>query len=152
MPRTSLVGSPLSVVACWEHGEPESRHGCSLEAQETQPSTAGHRAAKLGATGLFQWEALEQLFKEHGHAHDSSCPLTTGWGRCPPLAPHCSALTSSPACTKPLPLGTPPCFPGRGGLALSLGTSYQAISTVRSLLPVLPISHLYSFCPTGTRH
>lgn len=150
MPRTSLVGSPLSVVACWEHGEPESRHGCSLEAQETQPSTAGHRAAKLGATGLFQWEALEQLFKEHGHAHDSSSNHRMG----PVSSTYPSLLCAYvlPSLYQAIASGTPPCFPGRGGLALSLGTSYQAISTVRSLLPVLPTSHLYSFCPTGTRH
>lgn len=95
----------------------------TLEVWEAQPSAAGHRATRLGATGcasqliqkLFQWAALEQLFKDHGQAHNSSCPPTTGWGQCPHPDPDRSLHPPQPS-TEPLPPGRPPCFPGRGVL------------------------------------
>ena len=77
-----------------------------LEVWEAQPSAASHRLCMAAhpkeaegalalAWGLFQWAVLEQLFKEHGQAHKSSCPLTTGWGQCPQPDPHCLCLLHS---------------------------------------------------------
>lgn len=60
---------------------------------------AAHSEEAEGALALawvlFQWEVLEQLFKEQGQAHKSSRPLTTGWGQCPQPDPHCSCILPS---------------------------------------------------------
>lgn len=110
--RTSMLGTQearkqtwmLRTLEAWE-AQPLYCWPQSYEARSHRLCISVHAEAAEGVLvqSLFQWVALEQLFKERGHVHNSSCALTTGWGQCP-LQPS----------TNPLPLGTPPCFRGRG--------------------------------------